>query len=99
MEKHFSPYIDESKKVIEFHIRNVCAKQVSLSGSFNNWAQDVLLMQPGKDGEWKIEIPLLPKGNYKYKFFIDDKMWVEDVENPYREPDGFNGWNSLLTVQ
>jgi len=25
-------------------------------------------------------------------------MWVEDVDNPYREPDGIVGWNSILNV-
>ena len=66
--------------------------------TFNHWAQDVLLLEAGKNGVWKIEIPMLAQGTYKYKFFVDDKMWVEDVENPLREPDGFTGWNSLLIV-
>jgi serine protease AprX len=94
-----SPHINPKKRTIEFFIENSCASQISLAGSFNHWAQDVLLMEPGKDGMWKIEIPMLPEGKYKYKFFIDDKMWVEDVDNPLREPDGFNGWNSILAVQ
>ncbi|RTL59399.1 MAG: hypothetical protein EKK37_06410 [Sphingobacteriales bacterium] len=98
MKPYDSPHIDDKRKTIEFFIQNGCANQISLSGSFNHWAQDVLLMEPGEDGMWKIEIPLLPKGNYKYKFFIDDKMWVEDVDNPVREPDGFNGWNSILMI-
>ncbi len=93
-----SPLLHKKKKSIEFFITNDCAKQISLAGSFNHWAQDVLLLEPGKNGTWKIEIPMLPKGTYKYKFFIDDKMWVEDIDNPVREPDGFNGWNSVLKV-
>jgi hypothetical protein len=40
----------------------------------------------------------LPSGKYYYKFFIDDKMWMEDIENPLREPDGVTGWNSVLTI-
>ena len=55
-------------------------------------------MQPEKDGVWKIEIPMLPRGKYYYKFFIDDRMWVEDVDNPDRVPDGVHGWNSVLNV-
>lgn len=98
MKPHESPYLNKRKKMIEFYIEHDCAHQISLSGTFNHWAQDVLLLEPGKKGVWKIEIPMLPHGTYKYKFFIDDKMWVEDVENPLREPDGFNGWNSLLIV-
>ena len=99
MKPYDSPHIDDKRKTIEFFIQNDCAHQISLAGTFNHWAQDVLLMEPGEDGMWKIEIPLLPEGTYKYKFFIDDKMWVEDFDNPVREPDGFNGWNSILMIQ
>ncbi|HYF30420.1 MAG TPA: hypothetical protein VD993_04825 [Chitinophagaceae bacterium] len=98
MEQQLSPYINKPKKKIEFHIQNECANSVSLVGSFNHWARHVLEMQPTKDGLWKIEIPMLPKGKYYYKFVIDDRMWVEDVDNPNREPDGVAGWNSVLTV-
>jgi serine protease AprX len=99
MKPNDSPFINEQKKTIEFYMQSDCASQVSLAGSFNHWAQDVLLLEPGRNGLWKIEIPMLPAGKYKYKFFVDDKMWVEDVDNPYREPDGFAGFNSLLIVE
>ena len=98
MKVHDSPFINKRKKTIEFYIQNECAQQISLAGSFNHWAQDVLLMQCDKDGVWKITIPMLPQGKYYYKFFIDDRMWVEDVDNPHRVPDGRNGWNSVLMV-
>ena len=94
-----SPNINTKKKTIEFYIQNDCAQQISLAGSFNHWAQDVLLMEPGKNGMWKIEIPIPPPGRYQYKFFLDDKMWMEDVDNPYREPDGFSGFNSVLLIE
>lgn len=61
--------------------------------------KDVLLREPGKNGMWKIEIPILSAGRYHYKFFPDDKMWMEDVDNPYREPDGFSGFNSVLLIE
>ena len=99
MKAHPSPYLNKRKKTIQFFVHNDCASQVSLAGSFNHWAQDVLLMEPGKNGDWKIEIPMLPKGKYHYKFFIDDRMWMEDVDNPYREPDGVTGFNSVLMVE
>jgi 1,4-alpha-glucan branching enzyme len=99
MKPHHSPYLNKRKKTIEFHLQNNCATQVSLVGSFNHWAQDVLLMQACKDGNWKIEIPMLPKGKYHYKFFVDDKMFTEDIDNPHREPDGRIGFNSVLLVE
>ena len=99
MKPEISPFINPGKKTIEFYIENDCANQISLSGSFNHWAQDVLLLEPAENGLWKIEIPMLPAGRYHYKFYIDDKMWVEDIDNPFREPDGHNGWNSILIVE
>jgi len=99
MKPVISPHINDRKKTIEFYIHNDCAQQISLAGSFNHWAQDVLLMEPGKNGMWKIEIPLLPAGKYSYKFFLDDKMWMEDIDNPYREPDGHSGFNSVLLIE
>ncbi len=96
---HTSPVINREKKTVTFYMNNNSASQISLSGSFNHWAQDVLLLEPGKNGTWKIEIPLLQPGKYIYKFFVDEKLWTEDIENPYREPDGFNGFNSILEIE
>jgi len=99
MKPNESPFINQQKRTIEFYVQNDCASQISLAGSFNHWAQDVLLMVPAKDGLWKIEIPMLPVGRYQYKFFVDEKKWMEDFENPYREPDGFRGFNSILIIE
>ena len=99
MKANASPFVNQQKKSIEFYLQSDCASQISLAGSFNAWANDVLLLEPGRNGLWKIEIPMLPAGRYRYKFFIDDKMWMEDVDNPYREPDGFAGFNSLLIIE
>ena len=99
MKDHSSPYIDRKRISIEFSVKNDFASQISLSGTFNNWAQDQLNLKPSKDGTWKIKIPMLPRGKYSYKFFVDDRMWMEDIENPYREPDGVIGFNSILLVE
>jgi len=98
MKIHPSPFVNKRKKTIEFRICVDSASHIALSVSFNNWAHDELQLKPAKDGVWKIEIPMLPRGKYHYKFFIDDRMWMEDIENPLREPDGVVGWNSVLTV-
>ena len=93
-----SPYVNKRKKTIHFHIQNSCANHIALAGTFNHWAHDELRLKPMRNGFWGIEIPLLPHGTYSYKFYIDDRMWAEDIENPLREPDGVNGWNSILNV-
>jgi 1,4-alpha-glucan branching enzyme len=94
-----SSYINKAKRTIEFYIQNDVAGQISLAGSFNHWGQDVLLFKLLKNGVWKLELPMLNKGRYLYKFFIDSKSWVEDIGNPYHEPDGFNGFKSVLFIQ
>ncbi|MBS1598781.1 MAG: S8 family serine peptidase [Bacteroidetes bacterium] len=99
MSKQQTPFVNHKKQTIEFYLHHDCAEQISLAGSFNQWAEDILLMEPGKNGYWKIEIPLLPEGRYHYKFFVDSNRWVEDVDNPYREPDGYSGFNSILIIQ
>jgi 1,4-alpha-glucan branching enzyme len=98
MKIHPSPFVNRRKKRIEFRISVGAASHIALSGSFNHWAHDELQMKPVEEGVWQIDIPMLPRGKYHYKFFIDDRMWMEDVENPLREPDGVVGWNSVLTV-
>ncbi len=98
MNLHTSPYVNKRRKKIEFHIHNPCASHIILCGTFNHWAKDELQLKPDKHGDWKIAIPLLPQGRYCYKFYIDDVMATEDIENPLREPDGVNGWNSVLAL-
>jgi 1,4-alpha-glucan branching enzyme len=98
MKPYTSPIINGQKKTIEFYIENTCAEEISLAGTFNYWAQNVLLMEPANNGLWKIEIPMLPLGKYHYKFLIDKHHWMEDIDNPFREPDGFSGFNSVLIV-
>ncbi|HEY0678174.1 MAG TPA: S8 family serine peptidase, partial [Chitinophagaceae bacterium] len=95
---HCSPCINHLRNTIEFYIQHDWASQVALAGTFNKWSSDMLLLEHGRNGIWKIEIPMLPKGRYTYKFFVDENIWIEDVCNPFREPDGMNGWNSVLEV-
>ena len=99
MQPAISPEINNQQHTIGFYVQHDCASQIALAGSFNHWAQDVLLLEPGMNGLWKIEIPMLPEGRYHYKFFVDDKVWLEDVNNPFREPDGFSGFNSILLIE
>jgi serine protease AprX len=42
MKLHTSPFISKEKNTIEFLIENSCAEEISLAGSFNHWANDVL---------------------------------------------------------
>ncbi len=70
-------------------------KKVYLSGSFNNWEPDELLMVKTATG-W--EQPLyLAEGTYTYRF-IADRHWFEDPANPERYPNEFGEFNSVLKI-
>ena len=96
---YVSPNINSIQKTISFYTQNYCAGKVSLTGSFNDWEVDVLLLEAGRDGIWKIEIPMLAPEKNTYKFVVDEKLWIEDVNNPFREPDGLSGFNSILIIE
>lgn len=93
-----SPFLNYANKKIIFYYHDHEAHRVSLAGSFNDWQPDQITFNSDQAGLWSAEVPLLPKGLYIYKFVIDGSRWIADPENPYREPDGFNGLNSRLVI-
>lgn len=92
------PNIDLEEEKIVFFTFIPNAKTVSLAGDFNNWKPDEVILQPFKDDVWKVELPLLPKGEYVYKFCIDNQWWKEDSSNPYKVEDTYGGWNSVFKI-
>ncbi|HPE98184.1 MAG: hypothetical protein H6548_11415 [Chitinophagales bacterium] len=71
------------------------ARQVVLSGNFNEWDPGELLMTRTSSG-WELPYVLAP-GNYEYKFVVDGN-WIQDPDNPLHYADNLNS-NSILTVQ
>ncbi len=71
------------------------AKQVYLSGSFNNWQTNELQLEKSEKG-WETTLKLEP-GKYYYKFIVDG-IWMRDPDNLHKEPDGVNAFNSILFV-
>lgn len=69
------------------------AKQVYLSGSFVDWKEDSLLCSK-EDSSWVAKVDL-GEGKHLYKFIVDGK-WHHDPTNPFAEPDGHQGLNSIL---
>jgi len=55
------------------------AKQVVLTGSFNNWRKDELLMKKTPTG-WELPYAVGP-GNYEYKFIVDGKEISDPANN------------------
>ncbi len=73
------------------------AQDVSLAGTFNNWAVGADPMSdPDGDGTWTITM-LLPEGDCQYKF-VADGQWITDEGADAFTDDGFGGKNSIRTV-
>ena len=70
--------------------------KVFLSGEFNGWNPTRTPMERMGDGFCRATIELAD-GRYAYKFVVDGK-WLADPLNPTREPDGHDGFNSVLVL-
>lgn len=79
-----------------FHLEGFTdRKKVILTGSFNNWNEEVLEMKKSRLG-WDARIALQP-GIYEYKF-IADGQWMEDPANPEKRVNQYATFNSVLRV-
>jgi rhodanese-related sulfurtransferase len=71
------------------------AKKIVLTGSFNGWSENELLMDRTNKG-WQMDY-VIPAGNYEYKFIVDGK-WTIDPGNPFSNGSG-NSENSFLALK
>lgn len=67
----------QREKKVEFIFQAPEVTQVCLAGEFNNWDPQSLPMAPGAQGDWRLELRLLP-GRYEYKVFVD-RNWREET--------------------
>ena len=74
------------------------AKQVNLSGDFNNWDVKNLPMIKSKSGEFSVTINLEKDKQYQFKYIIDSKDWVNDREADKFVPNVFHSQNSVIFV-
>jgi 1,4-alpha-glucan branching enzyme len=68
------------------------ARQVLLSGTFNNWSTLGKVMTKTDSG-WIADV-MLPPGKHCYKFIVDGR-WMNDPQNSMREDDYHDGFNSV----
>ena len=93
------PVVDFKRMVIEFFLQRNGAASVGLAGDFNGWKKEGLPLQNWETGGvWTASFPFTRSGTYRYKFLIDNEIWMSDPRNFYREPDGFGGFNSKLII-
>ena len=68
-------------------------------GSWNNWLQPGLAGREREHGLWMTRPVRLAKGEYSYKFLVNDTEWRDDPANPQKVPDGHGGLNSTFAVK
>lgn len=91
-----SPLVLEDR--IVFFLRSNGARRVVVVGDFTAWQKNVLFMRPIDAEMWRVDIPLLSSGDYRYKLLLDDTKWIIDPLNPRTENDNYNGLNSVFAV-
>lgn len=69
---------------------------VFVMGDFNNWSRTGTAMTETSEGRFEVTLTL-PVGKHPYQFVIDTAE-LPDPENPDHVPNGFGGFNSMLTV-
>lgn len=71
------------------------ANNVVLAGSFNKWDENVFKMKQ-VNGSWLLTLKLKP-GVYEYKFIVDGD-WMHDPNNPLKNKNEFDGYNSVIDI-
>jgi 1,4-alpha-glucan branching enzyme len=83
------------RKSWTFSLEAAEAKEVFLTGDFNNWSPRKLAMRRDENGMWNKRVMLSP-GNHEYKFLVDGQ-WKEDPRNNRRCPNCFGSYNSIVS--
>lgn len=84
------------KRKVTFSLNSSDAKEVILTGDFNNWSPKKDPMQRDENGTWKKAV-MLPPGSYEYKFLVDGQ-WKEDPQNDQMCPNCFGTYNNILNL-
>ena len=74
------------------------AKQVNLSGDFNNWNIENIPMLKSKSGEFSVSIDLEKGREYQFRYVIDSKYWINDMEADKFVPNEFYSENSVVLL-
>jgi 1,4-alpha-glucan branching enzyme len=86
---------------VTFSFKATEAKEVILSGDFNNWSPKKHPMKKNWNGmqwngTWEKTV-MLPPGKYEYKFLVDGK-WENDPLNEKTHMNSFNTTNNVIEI-
>ena len=80
---------DAETKII-FKLHRPEARDVRVSGTFNDWDPEGIPLAKSSKGTWTVTVPI-PPGSYLYRFYIDGE-WVPDPDVKGRMEDGRGAW-------
>ena len=72
---------------------DVRADNVVLSGEFNGWSREAVILERDNDGSWRAVVALEPGRSYRYRYLLDGERWENAwqagayVSNPYGSED------------
>ncbi len=85
--------------IVRFTLYAPGAERVSLTGDFNGWRTDeILLSDATGHGNFSVVVPLKP-GRYAYMFVVNGTRWVTDPGAGEYRDDGFGNTNALVRVE
>lgn len=74
------------------------AKAVNLTGEFNDWDYESIPMKKTKNGEFSVSIDLEKGREYQFKYLVNGKDWINDVEADKFVKNEFKSENSVVIV-
>jgi len=92
-----TPSVTPAGVVFLLHDHGV--KSLRVFGSWNNWVQPGLAARAREQGLWLTRPLRLAKGQYAYKFLVNETDWQDDPANPQKVSDGHGGLNSSFVVK
>jgi 1,4-alpha-glucan branching enzyme len=82
---------------VTFALEGDKAKQVYLSGDFNDWSTTAVRMIRHETGNrWERRL-MLPPGRYEYKFIVDGE-WTADPNSHHEVSNNLGSTNSVVEV-
>lgn len=84
---------------VRFTLHDHDVRDVRVCGSWDDWSGIGLPVRRVEPGLFEAILRMPAPGRYAYKFLLDEARWIDDPDNPHKEPDGFGRLNSILDLR
>ncbi len=75
------------------------AESIQLVGDFNDWGwKKKQMLKRCKDGSFSLTISLPSNSDYRFRYFCNEKVWLNDQEADGYERNIFGSQNAILSV-